>query len=258
MIPNRTFIVFAALPLVAFCAEFTFEIPPIPFSVDVAGQPVALSISGQLSAAPQPPGTGDQLFKLNLRTDLGDLQNRLTSVLQTDLNKSDRCGERIEIRDATLAPAAPAAHLSVQLHFERWACVKLLGKDNAKRLLGGNATVQAILTPKVVDDGSGGESVRLDADLGTIDADGSLGEVLRSGSVGPALREKIREALLKAVQKSTDMNGVVPIGMKHLVTIQSVGFADAGRGKLELDLTAGMRVPGAQIAGLLEQFGNRN
>jgi hypothetical protein len=221
------------------------------------GQRVTISVSGELSASPQAPGGGDQPFKLKLRADLGDFQNRLTSVMQSELNKSDRCGERIEIQNAALSPAAPAGHLTVQLHFEKWVCVKLLGKDSAKRLVGGNATAQVTLTPKVVSDAGAGQSVRLDAELGTIDADGSLGEVLRSGSVGPALRDKIRKALLKAVEKSTDLDGVVPIGTKHLVTIESVAFADGGRGRLELHLTAWMQVPGAQVSGLPEQFGNR-
>jgi hypothetical protein len=185
--------------------------------------------------------------------------------LQAELNKSDRCGERVSISNATLAPAAPAGNLTVQLHFEKWICVKALGRDDAKRLLGGDATVQVILTPRL-ENGTAAQSaagqtanqsVHLDADIGTIDANGPLGELLRSGAVGTALRDKIREAMLKAIQKSVELDGVIPPETKQYLTVQTIGFADAGFGRLALDLAGRLQVPGAQIASLLTQFSNR-
>ena len=121
-------------------------------------------------------------------------------------------------------PAAPAGQLTVQLHFEKWACFKAFGKENAKRLLGGNGTVQVILTPRVEE----GSTVRLDAEIGDIEADGSLGEALRSGSLGDALRDKIREALLKAIRKAAYLEAVVPAQVRPFVTVQTVAFADGG------------------------------
>jgi hypothetical protein len=71
--------------------------------------------------------------------------------------------------------------------------------------------------------------VRLDAEIGNIDADGSLGEVLRSGSVGAA---------------------------RPFVTIQSAAFADGGNGRLALNLAGQLLVPGPQVSSVLEQFRN--
>jgi len=102
-----------------------------------------------------------------------------------------------------------------------------------------------------------GNAVRLDADVGRIDADGSLGELLRSGSLGPALRDKIREALLKAIQKSADFNVVVPEQARPFVSLQSIAFADAGGGRLSLDLAGRFMAPGANVSSLLDQFRNR-
>jgi len=46
--------------------------------------------------------------------------------------------------------------------------------------------------------------VRLQPELGTIQADGSLGELLRAGPVEQMLREKICYALLSATEKGTN------------------------------------------------------
>jgi hypothetical protein len=252
LIVHRAWIVLAVLPAAAFSADFTFEIPPAPVSLNIAGQAVALTISGVITGAPARRGESEQSFNLSLRGELADFQNHLTPVLQAELNQSNRCGERISIEHATLAPAAPSGRLTVQLHFEKWACFKAFGKENAKRLLGGNGIVQVILTPRVQD----GKTVRLDAEIGNIDADGPLGEALRSGSVGAALRDKIREALLKAIQKPVDLEAVVPAQAQPFVTIHSASFADAGAGRLALHLAGRLLVPGPQVSSVLEQFRN--
>ena len=57
-----------------FGAQFTFDIPPVPVSVDIGGQAVAVILSGDVSGTPGPPGVNDQSFDLNLRADLGDFQ----------------------------------------------------------------------------------------------------------------------------------------------------------------------------------------
>ena len=177
-----------AITALALSADFAVEIPPVSTSLNISGQTVAIAISGDISAAPGKTGENDQAFRLNLRADLADFQGHLTPVLQAELNQSNKCGERISVENATLAPAAPAGRLTVQLHFEKWACIKAFGKENARRLVAGNGTVEVLLMPRIEQ----GNAVRLDADVGRIDADGSLGELLRSGSLGPALRDKIR------------------------------------------------------------------
>ncbi len=259
LILRRTLIALAVTAGIAFAVEFTFEIPPVPVSIDIAGQRIALTVSGAVSGSPAPPGPGDQTFKVKLLADLGDFQSHLTPILQTELNKSDRCGERLSIRSATLTPASPAGILAVQAHFEKWICIKALGQDSAKKLIGGDATLQVKLTPRVEDatQGKTGQTVRLDAEIGTINADGPLGELLRSGTVGPALRDKIRESLLAAIQKSTQLDGVIPAEAQRFVTIQTIAFGDRGSGRLELDFAGRMQLPGDQIAAVLDQLGNR-
>jgi hypothetical protein len=230
----------------ALSADQALEIPSIPISLNIADQPVVLSVSGSVS--------GDaQGVALKVRADLTDFQRQMTPVLQAELNQSNRCGERIAVQNATLVPTAPAGLLTVRLHFEKWACIKAFGKENAKRLVGGDGVVEVKLTPRVDE----GNTVRLDAEVGKIDADGSLGEMLRSGSLGNALRDKIREALLKAMQKNSLLEAVVPEQVRQYAAIQSVAFADAGAGRLELDVAGRLAVPGVEVSALLEQFRGR-
>jgi hypothetical protein len=244
LIPFRSWIVPIVVPLAALGADPAFEIPSVPVSLNVAGQPVVITISGTISGN-----------ALNLRADLNDLQSHMTPVLQAELNQSNRCGERISVERATLAPASPAGRLTVQLHFEKWACFKAFGKENTTKLVGGNGTVQVLLTPRVEEGNAETGAVRLDAEIGNIDADGSLGELLRS-EYGAALRDKIREALLKAIQKSAGLEAVVPAQARPFVALQSAAFGERGTGILTLDVATRVTVPVEQVPSVLEQFRN--
>ena len=204
-----------------------FDIPPIPVSVNVAGQQISLALSGTVSDS----------MMLNLRADLSDFQAHITPLLQAELNKSDRCGERISIEDARLMPASPGANLTVRLHFEKWACFKAFGKENAKRLVGGDAVVEMKMTPRT-------------AEVGRIEADGSLGELLRSGAIGDALRDKIRESLLRSIHKVSDPETLVPAQVRPYVEVRSLDFG--GEKALELRLAAQLKLPPEQASGLLE------
>jgi hypothetical protein len=235
--------VLIALPLAALGADVSFEIPAVPLPLSIAGQPVTIPVSGNVS------GASGQPLNLNLHAELTDLQSHMTPLLQTELNQSNRCGERISVERATLVPAAPAGRMTVQLHFEKWACFKAFGKENTTRLAGGNGTAQVLLTPRVDE----GQTVRLDAEVGNIDADGSLGELLHS-DYGNTLRDKIREALLKAIQKSSGLETVVPEQARPFVTIQSVEFAERGTGILMLNLAGRVKVPLEQVSSVLDQF----
>ena len=83
------------------------------------------------------------------------------------------------------------------------------------------------LTPRL----EGGSAVRLDAVMGEIQVDGSLGEFLKSGTLGDALRDKIRESLTFAVQKSSNLEEVLPAQVWPLVILGSVRFSDPGAGR---------------------------
>jgi hypothetical protein len=198
--------------------------------------------------------TRDQAaFRLRLVADLSDLQRNITGVLRSSLDKSNRCGERIEIQNATLTPADPASLVTAQLHYERWACAKMFGKQTAHRLVGGNAAVQLKLTPVVEDS----RAVRLQPELGTIQADGSLGELLRTGPFEQMLREKISHALLNATEKGTNFSATLPPAAQDFATVRSAEFKDTGNGRLAIVLGGEIRITSGQVQLLKDQLKER-
>src|SRR5580658_4495983 len=121
-------------------AQTTLKIPPVKTTVKLDQQPVDIAIWGTVS--PMPSGT----FGVALTADLGDLQEHLTPVLSSQLNRSDRCADRLSVERAAIAPAAPSGLLTANVNFERFACVKAFGKQIAKRLVGGHAVIEVNLT----------------------------------------------------------------------------------------------------------------
>ena len=150
----------------------------------------------------------------------------------------------------SLTPVAPASPAVVQLHYERWGCAKVFGKQEAKRLVGGNAVRQLKLTPAIEEDNT---QLRLVPEVGPVEADGSLGELLRSGTLGDMLREKIRKSILQALQKRTDLSATLPPAVRGYATIQNAEFHDAGSGRLGVMLQGEIRVTNQQIQALSNQ-----
>jgi hypothetical protein len=178
----------------------------------------------------------------------------MTELLSAQLDKDDRCGDHIAIQNATLTPADPASQSVVQLHYERWACAKVFGKEQAKRIAGGNAVIQMKLTPAVEEDNT---ALKLVPEVGPIQADGSLGELLRSRTLGDMLREKIRKAILNALQKGTDLNATLPPAVQGYAKIKNAEFKDAGGGRLLVTLEGEIQITNDQIQALSRQVKER-
>jgi hypothetical protein len=240
-----------APPLSAGGQELTFKIPPVKIPVNIENQPIAITASGVISRVAAE--RGENVFKLELIADLSDLQQNITQVLRPQLDRSDRCGERIAIQNAILTPSAPASLLVAKVHFERWTCIKVLGKERPNKLIGGNGTIEVKLTPAVEED----STLRLVPEIGRIDADGPLGELLRSGSLGAALREKITKALLSAMQKGTNFKATLPPVDQDYATIQNARFQDGGSGNLDVVLDGEIRISNEQIKLLANQLKER-
>jgi hypothetical protein len=201
--------------------DLTLRIPPVKTSLDVKGQAIQITAWGTVS-----PSAADR-FKLALTADLGELQGNITAVLAAELNRSDRCGERLEVQHASLAPAAPSALLTANVHYEHWACAKVFGKEVVKRVVGGNGVITVKLTPSVAADGIG-----MASEVQKIDADGSLGELLRSGSLGNTVKEKIANSVQSAIRKGLDLKSTLPAGMQGAATFQSAQFSSSADGRL--------------------------
>jgi hypothetical protein len=246
-------ILLAGVPAPSADAQnLTFKIPPVKIPFTVKDQAVTITASAVISMVSKDRGL--DIFKLELSADLADLQQNMTGLLSSQLDKDDRCGDRITIEHATLMPADPASVATVQLHYERWACVKAFGKQQAKRLVGGNAAIPVKLTPGVQENNT---ELQLVPEVGTIEADGSLGELLRSGTVGAMIREKIRTAILSAMQNGTNLSATLPPAAQGYATIENAEFKDAGSGRLAVVLDGQVRITKEQVQMLSKQVKER-
>lgn len=212
----------------------TLKIPPVKTSLTLEGQPVAIGLWGTISST-----------RLEATIDLGDFQEHLTPILAAQLNRSERCGERLELQHAALAPSGV---MTVEAHFERYGCAKAFGKEVVKRLVGGNAVIEVNLTPSVAEN-----HIAMNAEVRKIEADGSLGEMLRSGSFGDALRQKIAASIESSVRKSADLKSALPAGIEQIAELQSVRFADGGNGRLWLTVEAGLHLSAEQLQSLIKR-----
>ena len=246
------FLTAGAMPLAAKDQTATFKIPPVKIPLNVKDQKVMIVASGLITLIRKESGLN--ILRLDLSADLADFQANLTDVMIAELDKNDRCGDRIAIQHATLTPEDPASLAVVQLHYERWACAKILGKQEAKKLTGGNAVMQMKLTPAVEENNT---ELRLVPEVGPIEADGSLGELLRAGPLGEMLREKIRKAILNALQKGTDLSATLPPAIQGYATIRNAQFKDGGAGRLVVVLGGEVRISDQQIDALSKQVKER-
>ncbi len=209
-----------ALSLSLCAEEPLLRIPAARAAVEIDHQPIAIVASGAVFR-----GDGPDTYRLALSVDLADLQEHATDILRAHLDKNDACGERMHILHASLEPS----WLTVEMHFEKWACVKALGKKIEKRLVGGDAKVRVELTP-VVD----AAMVRLDAEVRDVQADGSLGELLKSAEV----REKIKRSVQSSLDRATDFRGTLPRLLADVVQLRAVRFVEPAPGGLGLAIDA--------------------
>ena len=227
--------------------DSAFNLPPVTNSVNFANQLIAITTSGVISEGLAEGG--QNTFKLELIADLSDLQENITEVLRTQLNKDSRCGERIAIRTAALSPSDPATLVLVQLHFERWAC---LGRE-ANEMLEGNGAIEVKLTPSVGETGA----LSLTPKIERIDAEGLIGELLRSDSLGERLRDKIAESVLLAVRQGWDLNPTLPPAARRSATLHHAQFQGAGAGRLRVVLDGEIRVSNEQLTSVIGELKGR-
>ena len=239
-------------PLTARLQTVTFKIPPVKIPLSIKDQPVSITASGTLIWMAKDRNLN--ILNLELDADLTDLQRNMTNLMSSELDKSDRCADRIDIQNATLSPVDPASRAVVQLHYERWACVKVFHKEEAKRVVGGNAVIQMKLTPAIEENNT---ELRLVPEVESIEADHSLGELLRSGEVGEMIREKIRKSILDAMQKGTNLAAALPPAAQGYATIQKAEFRATPSGGLMVVLGGQVRITDEQIQELSKQLKER-
>jgi hypothetical protein len=231
-------------------ADGVIAIPAWTTAVNVEGHPVQVTVSGTARAMRPAPGE-DEGLRLDLTADLSDLNAHLTELLRERIHQDDRCGQRIDLQHAVLRPAAPGALLVVEAHVESYVCAKAFGKKMSTRLLGGDATLEVRLTPRIDD----GQTLRMSGEVVAIHATGALGDLLRSEPFGPILRDKLADAAANALHRALGRwKETLPEQAREVARLNSARFADLGAGRIGLELRGDVRVPPELARGLLEKL----
>ncbi|HYW40601.1 MAG TPA: hypothetical protein VE957_21050 [Terriglobales bacterium] len=229
--------------------DLTFNLPKVTNSINVGGQTISIPASGGVSRTSAENALN--LFSLKLVADLSDLQQNITGILRSQLTRSPRCGERIEIQQATLIPLVPASLVVVHLHFERWVCPP--GQESPMEVADGEGTIEVKLTPSLEQK----TGLGLVSEIGRVDAEGFLRDMLRSGDLGATLRDQIAASLLSAMQRGTDTKITLPPAAQESATIQKAQFQDAGAGQLCLVLDGQLQFSDEQTKQFATQLKQR-
>jgi hypothetical protein len=253
--PTARLLLPLALCATAGCAsDAVLAIPAWTTPVDIGGQPVQVTLSGSAQVVRGVPGAAgqpDEGLRLNLLVDLTDLNAHLTDLLRERIHQDDRCGVRIDLQHAVLRPASPGANLVADAHVESFVCAKAFGKKMSTRLLGGDATIEVRLTPRIEE----GQTLKMDGEVVAIRATGALGDLLRSEPLGSKLREKLASSVANALHRCLERwKESLPPQARDVATIESARFADPGPGRLGLVVRADVRVPVELARGLLEKL----
>jgi hypothetical protein len=232
--------------------DSAFNLPPVKNTVNFADQAVAVTTSGVVSKGVA--DGGENTFVVTLTADLSDLQQTIAGVLRAQLNKSDRCGERIEIQTADLTPQGAMGVVVAQIHYERWTCTTMFGKQSMNEIVEGNGTIEVKMTPAVAADGT----LQMAAQMGRVDAQGLVGELLRSEALGETLRDKISESVLSALRQGGDFKAALPPGARSYATLGRAQFQGTGSGRLIAALDGKIRVSNENLIALTAELRQRS
>ncbi len=231
-------------------AEVVFRIPAFKTSAQVGGQRIAVSSSSVISRVGAENGAN--IYKIELTQDLSDLQPNITEVLRAQVESFPTCGERVELRNATLALAAPASVVVAQLYVEHWICTRGLGGKTARELAQGTGSVEIRVTPAVEANGE----LNMKTEVSRVEGDKFVGDLLKSGTLGEALQEKIASSMVKVIESANFKTMLPPAGAASAET-KSARFESTAGGSLGAGLDGVMRMSDDQAALLGNQLKER-
>ena len=219
--------------------DLTFHFPQVTSTVEIGGQPISVAAGG--AATRTSNADGRNLFSLELLADLSDLQGKITDILRSQLNRTPRCGERIEVQQALLFPRPAASLAVVHLHRERWICPP--GVNSEQLVADSNATSEFKFSPFIGPDGG----LHLASEISHVEAIGLLRDSLISGTLGTEFSQQINESLLSAARKAMDLKATLPSTAQNAVTINKAQFEDEGSNQLSLVLYGQLQFSDEQI-----------
>lgn len=233
--------------VLANAQDVTFNLPAVKNTVAFDSEQVQITVSSILSQTSA--DAGKRSFRLEMMGDLSDFQQNITEILRAALKNDRACGERLSVRRAMLMPSSPASNLHLQLHYERWACLRIAGQNSTTELAESDGDAELSLLP--VQDPNG---LQLKTELARIDASGMMADSLRTGDLGSDLREKVAQVFLVAMRSTTDLKSALPPALQGATTLQAAKFEDVGSGDLALMLQGEAQLSPEQAKSLAGQL----
>jgi hypothetical protein len=225
--------------------QVTYVLPGVKNSVSASTPAIAVGTSGKLSETAA--DSAQRTYRLLLNADLSDLQLNVTEFMRSQLDRSDSCGQRVDIRQASLVPSTPSSFLTLKLHFERWTCAR---QTTPSELAESEGTVYLKLTPEVGDS----HILKLVAEFARIDASGILQDSLQNGFLGDQLREKVAQSVLSVISTGIDFKSTLPLAAQDRAVIQAAKFIDAGSGNLSIAVEGQIQLSAEQATALVGQL----
>jgi hypothetical protein len=238
--------------------ELSFNFPLSTNTTNVAGETVSIPASGVVSrissnASSTVVDKSHNLFHLKLTADLADLQQNITALLRSRLNRDPRCGERITIQQASFTPLAAAGLVAANVHYERWVCPLGPVRGSSMEVTSGEGEIEIKLSASV-DPKTG---LLLVPEISRVTAAGSLRDLLRSGDLGVTLRDGVAASLLSALQKTADLQTALPPAVQQSATLQKAQFQETGVDQLSLVLEGQLQLSDAQLGQFTDQLQQR-
>lgn len=228
--------------------DLTFNLPPVKSVVRIGNRGVGVAASGELSQVST--ANDRRTFALELVADLSDLQRNIEDLLRAQLDRSDRCGEQVAIRQAMFTPSTPTSVVFMRLHFERWICTRLSSQVVPRELGEGDGGVEVKLTAAVEKSGE----IKLSSEFGHIDGNAMVVDSLRSGNLGDDMRDGVTKLVLSAIQAGTDLKSILPPAVQGNVSMERARFQNNGSGDLSLLLEGQAEISNAQANELATQL----
>ena len=228
--------------------DLTFVLASEKAPVSIDNRAISVPVSGGLT---QTAVAGEQrTFALEFIADLTDLQQDVTGLLRAHVEKAENCGERLSLRRATISSASPSSLLLLQLHYERWTCVRAMGQTTPTELAEGDGEAELSLTPSL----EKSNELKLTSEFKRISASGMMADALRSGDLGDELRDKVDHVILSAMRPAADFKATLPPAVRDFAVLKSARFRDIGAGVFSLVVSGEMQASNEQVHQMASQL----
>jgi hypothetical protein len=188
----------------------------------------------------------ERTFKVEIVVDVSELSENLTDFLRPRLSGGRACGDRLQLRQATMSLSDPSSIVNLNLHYEHWSCMGGSPQEMAE----GDGSVDMKLRLTV----DKSNSLGMESEFSRIDAGGLMAESLHSRTLGEELRDRLNRALVSILRSAGDFQKLLPPAVRQLAELQNAKFEEVGIGKIAVELNGEMKITDEQATLMASQL----